>query len=140
MQTLMVTIPTKGLHRTFPFHGSPFKQFAQCLSFLASGYIPRVSFYKAVIDALRDQGASSPSSFIQKTFSPVCLPTVPPTGQHERAVEVFTSGQALYKELTVRGAEVRPNVPDYYGVAAPQLVQAVLASCAEGTSLCLVRL
>lgn len=47
-------------------------------------------------------------------------------------MEIYTSGQALYKELTARGPEIRPNVPDHYGVAAPPLVHAALASCAEG--------
>lgn len=50
-------------------------------------------------------------------------------------MEVYTISQQLYKELCAHGHEVRPNVPDQYGVAAHSLVFAALASCAEGELL-----
>lgn len=47
-------------------------------------------------------------------------------------MDLYQSAQHLYKDLTARADEIRPNVPRNYGVAAPPLVFATLAACAEG--------
>lgn len=54
-------------------------------------------------------------------------------GEHERAVQLFTASQDLYKQLAARSSEVRHNLTTNYGIGATSLVLAALHACAEGT-------